>query len=315
MQTIRVPNFPDVNIKERSRLDADSVATATGLTLEYTANMAAADYLYVGRLGTETGEINTITTVTNMTTLVVPAMAKDHSRFDDVCTLFGNKIKVYRASNVDGNVPLDASFSLLGSAADIDADQNYTDVTDATGGSDYWYKYTYFNSTSSAETPLADAIAVRGGGYGDYASIESIRSEAGLQNNRFITDAQINEKRQAAQTLINGQLTGLYAIPFTSPINPHVAEITRKLAAGYLLSNDYGTVSTFSTNNGKAKIDWALDQLSKLKAREIVLTDNAGADTSISTTSGLQMWPDTTTATSDTSVGGGARMFRVGDRY
>lgn len=313
MQTIRVPNFPDINIKERSRLNADSAIGATTLTLEYTSNMSASDYLYVGALGTERGEINTITTVASITGLTVPAMLKPHDRFDDVCTLFGNKIRVYRAANVDGNVPADGSFSLLGSAADIDADQNYTDITDATGGSDYWYKYTYYNSTSTSETPLADAIAVRGGGYGDYASIESIRQEAGIQNNRFITDAQVNEKRQAAQAIINGALTGIYTVPFTSPINPQIAEITRKLAAGMILKNDYGTVKSFSTNDGDAKMKWAYAELDKIKQKGSQLLDSTGESMALSTSSTFRMYPDS--STDGLNVEDGGRMFSTRDRY
>ena len=315
MQTITVPNFKDANIKEHSKLDADTIVGATTLALAHSNDMATNDYLYVGRLGSEGAELTTIATVPSISSATTAALVKPHSRFDDVTVLFGNKIKVYRASNVDGTVPADASFSVVGTSNNIDVDQVSTSIIDADGGSDYWYKATYYNSTTSGETPLADAIASRGGGYGDYASIESIRNDAGLQNNHFITDAQINEKRQAAQSLINGQLTGIYTIPFIAPINPHIAEITRKLAAGYLLTNDYGMVSSFSTNNGKAKVEWAIDQLNKLKARETTLTDNAGTDTSISTTSGLQMWPNTTTADADTSAGGSARMFRTGDRY
>ena len=75
---------------------------------------------------------------------------------------------------VDGNIPADASFSQIGTAIDIDPDQTFTIFTDGSGGSEYWYKTTYFNSVTLAETNITQSFAARGGGYGHLVAVERV---------------------------------------------------------------------------------------------------------------------------------------------
>lgn len=312
-QSLQISNFDQINIKEKTTLNADTIIGATSVALAYSNNILANDYMYVGRRGSESGEVSTVTSVTDAITVVIAALTKPHNRFDDVTTLFGNKIQVYRAVNVDGTAPLDAAFATLGSPIDIDFDQVQTYFTDAAGGSGYWYKYTYRNSFTATETALADCPAVRGGVVGQYCSIESIRKEAGFQNNRNITDADIDQKRQAAQGHINSELGGIYVVPFTSPIHPFVAELTRIYAAGMLLTKDYGTVKAFSTNEGKAKMDWVDGQLKLLKDKTAVLRDVLGNDTSVPNAGGFTMYPDA--STDGAAVADGGPKFTSADRH
>lgn len=314
--TISVENFGSLNIKETSKLDVDSVAGATSLTLAYTDNILADDYLYLGTFAGEGSEKVDVSTITDskVLTLKTPYAKKPHSRFDVVSTLFGNQINIYRAANVDGTQPADGSFSAL-AAVGIDFDNSSTSYVDATGSSSYWYKFTYLNTFASTETALADSPAVRGGGVGDYCSVDAIRNRAGLNNNRFISDAKLDEWRQAAQDEINSNLIGLYAIPFTSPINAMIRNITIDLAAGMTLLDDYGPTNVMDTTNGQKKIDDARALLARIKNKELILPDILGASTAIDGANSITMWPDDSTATADSSVGGGARKFRVSDRY
>lgn len=312
-QTLQITNFSELNIKERSVLDADAAVGATSVTAAYNDNMANNDYLYLGQLGTESGEVATISSLTGAKTIGTSALTKAHNRFEPATVLFGNQLKIYRAANVDGTTPADGSFSVLTTVA-IDFDQVQTKYTDSSGGSGYWYKTTYFNSTTSVETSLADCVARRGGSTSVYASNESIRSEAGFKNNQFIPDSLVDEKRRAAQDYIDGQLSGLYTVPFVAPINDGIAEICRQLAAGLLMNHDYG-VNASGKGAGDGKIKWAYDEIAKIKNKVTVVTDQNGSDTSIANVGGWSSWPDTTTATADASVGGGERKLRVSTRY
>lgn len=312
---IRLDNFSPSNKIENAILDADSIVGATSLVLKNSHGINANDYIMVGALGGERSELKQVSTINadQVTVTLLTAAKEAHSRFETITSLFGNQLKIYRASNVDGTIPADNQFATIVTTP-IDPDQLYTDYTDATGSSNYWYKYTYYNSTALTETTLSDAVAVRGGGYGNYCSVDDIRFEGGLKNNRWITDADIDFYRLSAQSEIDATLTGTYSIPFTSPINPMIAEIARKLAAGFLLSKNYGPTSTLNTNGGQSKVDEARKLLQQLNAKKITLVDNLGGSLAITTAVGaVSIWPDASTAAAIGSDGGGERMFRVSD--
>ena len=320
-QTITISNFDSPNIKQTAKLNADAVVGATSLSVNFTDNLTLNDYLYIGRIGTESGEVKQITAITNANTLTCVATVKPHYRFDDTTTLFGNQLQIYRASNIDGRQPPDASFSVYGSPIAINFDTTETAYTDPTGDSTFWYKYTYVNALTSAATALAGSSAVRGGDIGNYTSIEAIRREAGLMNNHFVTNAMIDSKRQAAQAYINATLAVTYIVPFLAPVNPLIVDITKSLAAGYLLVDNYGPTSSLNTNQGQQKIDYVIGTanmpgiLDRINTKEIILVDAIGVAQNNAAATIFNAWPDNTTATADTSVGGGPRLFRSLDRY
>lgn len=316
-QTLKLPNFHTNNIVETSVLDADAAIATTSLAVRFSDQMTTDGYLFIGEFGGEGSELAVLNTITDADTVTIdaPGLVKAHKRFEPATILFGNKLRIYRASNVDGTTPADGDFSLL-DTIDIDVDQAQTTYEDATGGSDYWYKYIYYNSVLTSGTNIADATAVRGGSIGNYASIESIRREAGLQNNKYIADDFIDEKRQAAQQVINSTLSGIYTIPFTAPINPGIAEVTRLLAAGYLLTANYGALNTLNTNEGEAKIKRAMDMLAGYRNGSSQVVDETGTTIALpGTAGGFGGWPNSTTATAAPTEGGATRAFRMSDKY
>lgn len=270
--TLKIDNYPQLNIKEMSGLAADVNPGATSITLQNNDRITDDDFLLVGRRGAESSELRVVQSASGATIVVVDALTLHHDMFEDVSALFGNKIKIYRAPNVNGTVPADSSFSSYGSPVDIDTDQMSTTYTDDAGSADYWYKYTYYNSTSTEETDLNQTLAVRGGGVGEYETIDIIRSAAGFENNRNVTDHYIDGFRRSAQDQINGKLTGVYIVPFISPINSFISQITKSLAAGHIKLDQFGQ----NNEEGKAMIDWAEEQLEKIRSSAIVLTDEAG---------------------------------------
>lgn len=313
--TINVESFGALNLKEQAQLDDDWAAAATTATLKSTQGLSSGSIIYVGMLGSEVCErlvINAPPTATTISVTSGPGVA--HDRFEPVTAVFGDQVKLYRAANVDGSIPDDADFAAVGSPVSIDPDQTYTEITDSSGSSDYWYKYTYRNSASTAETDLADSVAARGDDYGHYAALEDIRSEAGLSNADGLADIAIDRHRLAAEAEINGKLAGSYTVPFATPTPELVRAITIKLAAGLLLLQDYGPVTEESTKDGKTKVKEARDMLAQIQAHTTIIFDYLG--NSLLLSSALpSSWPNETTADADPEDGGSVRMFRASDVF
>lgn len=315
--TLKIDNYGSANILQQTQLDADAAASQAVLVVKNNSGFAASDYVLVGEPGAETSELRSILSVAGTTGITMTAnFGRSHNQFEKATKLFGNKIKIYRASNVNGSQPADASFSLL-ATSDITADETSTVYTDTNGSSDYWYKFVYYNSTTDTSTALADSGAVRGGNVGDYASIESIRNKAGFTNNRYVTDSMIDEHRQAAQAEINGKLASRYTVPFTAPINPFIADITRRLAAGYLWLDQYGKAYVEdSTDKGSLMVKSAKDDLTALQNGSSTLLNETGTDISNGSTGGgigFDGWANDDTETTATADGGSERNFRIGD--
>lgn len=311
-QTLEAPNYRRLNLLEELELDADAAAGDVSITVRNNNNVASTHPIVLGRLGGENTEQRTVSGTTGATAIAIDALKFDHPRFDKIYRVYGTKIRFYRAANVDGSRPADDDFDLL-TTVDIDFDQMQTSYTDNTGGEDYWYTFTYYNSTAGSETAFA-ITPMRGLGSSNtpYTSVEAIRGESGLKS-RWVTDADLDKKRLEAESKINSMLVGVYEVPFTEAVPEIIQAIATQLAAGYALMTNYGIMSAFNTANGKAKVDAAMAELTKLANREYRIVDVAGADISLDASSGFSAWPNADTAEAEASQGGGERMFRVSD--
>lgn len=319
--TFTINNFSPSNILEKAQLNADVAVSASPVALTLVSNnsIAVNDYIVIGPLGSESSELKQVSAVSGSTSVTVPTVSNAHLRYQEVTKLFGNSITVYRAPNVTGAQPADSAFvTFSGNTVAIDPDQPSTLYTDSTGSNAFWYKFVYTNTTSSASTSLSDSSAARGQGYGNYAAINDIRVHAGFQRSRGVTDAMIDMKRQAAQGAINSRLVGVYTIPFTDPVPALISDITIRLAAGWLLQEQYDPSSN-AGQKGRQMVESVTNDkntgdLDKLQKSQSVLTDATGAAiVTSSSASGVNGWPNDTTADADFGSGRGTRMFRVGD--
>jgi hypothetical protein len=308
-ETLRLSNWPEANLVELTKLNADAAAAASSITVQNAQGLAADNFICIGRLGSEQAEIIKISSVSSTTVNLATSLSFAQKKYSDVTKLRGDKIRVYRATNVDGTVPSDANFALLDTVT-IEADQNYTEYTAATGGSGYFWKQTFYHSVGLTETELGDSDAVRGGDYGHYATIEDIRKEAGFQDNPELTDENIHDRRNDAESQVNGCLKAAqYNLPLSSV--PSVIEnITKLLAAGYVLLQDYGVGADGTNKEGQAKINLAESLLTKIKKHEIILTNDIDQTESAST-SYMSGWPDDTTESAAELSGGGNAAFRM----
>lgn len=306
---LRLDNFAPSNVQEKTYVESDADATDTTLTVKSAQNISTNKYALIGAPGSEDAELRLISGVTG-NDLTVAALGFSHQRYAQTTILNANQIKIYRAANVDGTAPADDDFSLL-ATVDIDTDELQTSYTDSNGGSDYWYKYTYYNEQTTAETDIANSDVVRGG-FSIYATVEQIRSEAGISNNQWITDVDVDGRRIEAQSYINSKLASIYTVPFTT-ISPTIRHITELLAAGYILTTEWGQGSVGTTDIGEKKIQEAKDMLDEIVAGTSPILGEDGS--MIVDNSKVGGWPNSTTKDAEVEDGGSPRIFRIGDEY
>lgn len=313
-QTLSLSNFEAPNIGESAQLGADAAIAATTITVGYTDNINPDDFIYLGHLGSEAGEVVSVDTISDAThlTLVSPGTLKVHTSTTPVTVLFGDKIKVYRAANVDGSQPADTDFDFLEQIS-IDYDQLSTTYVDETGGSDYWYKYIYANTANGQESSLVDSMAVRGGGVGNYCSLADIREDAGVEQASGLPDATISRYRRRAQAEVDSKLGGIYVTPF-DPIPEAIEQITILLATGWLLIKEYGVFDGDSNKEGRAKLKEGRDWIGLIIDGTATLPGALGVITDHDPT--IAGWPNDTTALSDPLTGAGGEVsFLVGEKF
>jgi hypothetical protein len=209
--------------------------------------------------------------------------------------LFGTSLQIYSAPDVGntGAAPLDTTFSLI-STVTIDPTMAYTTYTDPNGGSNVWYKFVYYNTSSLISTAIANSVAVRGDTGINYCSLDEIRAKAGFRTNNNIQDSLIDEKRQAAQNTINGALIPVYTFPLPQPTNPLIAEMTRNLAAAYLTQDVYRTTNPAMVAQGEKDETKALSDLNDLVLKQVVLINAQFIDQTIPGGNGASGYPDNT---------------------
>jgi len=317
-QIIVALNFPSTNIAEIGKIVADAQSGQAIVTLENPQNITGNDFLLVGEKGQSTAELKKVLSLTGNNVTFTANLALKHYYNEPVYKLRGDQIKVYRANNVNGQVPVDGLFSTIATFG-IDPDQPSTEYFDADGGEAYWYKYTYFNSDSLVETDLVDSVATRGGDYHQYCTVDDVRNNAGFDNNTYIPDAIIDGCRTSAQDFINGALSVAgYTLPLTDSygnffVPPSIKYLTTELAAGFLLRKDYGVGADGTNKEGKSKIDWVMDILKKITDRELSLSDLENI--ALNQDTGMGGWPDSTTKDQTEEDAGGGIAFSISHKF
>lgn len=314
-----IDNFAESINRGQTYLTSDVVSGVNTLPIRNSNGITTGLFAVLSHPTSESVETCRITGVSS-NSITVTTTTQKHYANDTVLILNTDQIRVYRAANVDGNAPADSSFALIGTVP-MQFDGANTEFIDGAISSadvhNYWWKYTYYNSFNGAETDIADAIAVRGTtfGNGDYARISDIRKEAGLGNNRFITDRDIFKHLQRSQALIDSSLQGIYTVPFTDPINPTIEYIATQLTIGMLFKQP--TSNAGYNKIGTAKYDEAMNIIKSLTERVNDLVDSNGNSLVINNDANqaFTMWPNSTTSTATADSGGGERLFRIMDRY
>lgn len=272
--TLNLTNFTSNNIVEHAKVAADAVVGQPVLKFDNAQNISPNDYVLVGKIGGSQSKIYQVLSVSSNDVTFTTNLAFYTERGTAIAKLFGNKLKVYTAPYAVGHNPADTEFTLLaGSTIDIDPDQLFTIFTDSAGSDQVWYKYTFFNSNNNGETSLSSSRAVRDTSATNYANIDDIRRESGFEGNTNVSDDLIYRKLLAAQSKINGMLSGRYVLPLGQPINPIINDLCVRLAAGYTMIAEYGTFDGQDKSKGEKLRDDAIAELKAYQDGSQVITD------------------------------------------
>ena len=310
MLTLEIPNFTSTNILEVAKVASPAEEGQSSFEIDNPQNISAYDYILIGRPGGDVSSIRQVIDVSDKTITLDDILGFEILEGTDITRLVGNQIKVYTVPYVAGVAPSASDATALTDGIfDIDPDQSATEFTDPNGSSNLWYGYTYYNEYTEEESDLSATQFTRDNYDNDYTSLDAIRDAADFNSATYITNAMIEPHRAAAQDYINGALYGLYVVPFSKPVNSHIADITKRFAAGYLLQDQYKS----NPEIGQAKIDGAQKDLDRIVNKSVRLTGLIEEDTSIPDAGGFSAWPNQNTASTPGYNGGGERMFRVSD--
>lgn len=303
MFIFNAPN-EDVNDGEKSYLTADSVATATTITVQRAADYATNDFIRVGRRGNDKSELRKISSITGNVITLTAALTNAHKENDEVVKMYFDQRKLYKETAVGSGV-----YAVSGVAKTIEIDNpDGTSFQDTAGSASYRYKCTYYNSHTATETSTDDSEAVYGGDSGAYCSISEIRSEAGFGDNSYINDGDLLKMRSKATNEVDSTLKLVYTLPL-SYVPEIITDITKLLSAGRLLAQQYAGIEPTFEKLAKDKLKEARDLLKQITDRKLVLMDADGVQLERIATGKPSGWPNSTTADEDEDNAGGGRMF------
>ena len=286
--------------EERSLLAANATAgSSVSLTLENNNGMANTDFLVIGHEGSELAEIVQINTaVTAGQTVQVATLKFNHFKGEPVTRYSYNKRKFYGATTEAGSY---VELTAEGSPVDIQVDDPQGTLLEYLGSTYTYFKATYYNSATTTETDIADAVAVAGDQSGRYASLYEIRKHAGLAGNPFYSDIQIERKRKNAENEIQSALAGRYVLPLTT-IPGLVNQICTLLAAGYIDYEEFG-----KEGEGVKWLGEARSLLKGIVKGERLLLDDTGTELSrIEGAASIDGYPDDTAS---------APIFSMSDKF
>lgn len=180
---------------EETTLKDDVAKAATSLGVKNNEKFSADQYVIIGKIGSETAEIRKIASTSTNETIVTDALVFDHAAGETITFIPYNQLRIYRADAIASVYTLLTTINLQVSGAG-------TSYNDTTGTSEKYYKFTYYNSTSTTASAYSDAIP--GTGYTEYmffAMTDDVAELIGDQNFEQITRKSIERKINHHQLL------------------------------------------------------------------------------------------------------------------
>lgn len=274
-QIVTIDNFPQFNLMDVGELTADVAQGAITLPVSTEGSFDTDHAILLGLPGGETTEVAIPSGVAD-DSLTVAAIDNPHKKGTKVYKLRGNKARIYRATKVGDSCPIDEASYTAQQIITLRGDSLQTEWNDPTGNDDlHCWLFTFYNDipTTPEETSLDPIEATSGNLYA--VTVGQVRSEAGMKNNPYISDADILEKIRLAQGEANSAaIVGGYTLPVNSDVFTNAVLL---LAAGYLMIKDYGLGSNGINKEGRDKLKDGKDLLKQIEEGDITLV---GAETS-----------------------------------
>lgn len=310
LKTLLAPTEDFIKM-DRTVLDADITAGDTvSLTVLNNSAFAQNDYIVIGYEGSESAELCQISSaVIAGTTMVIATAVRNHKKGEPIVKYRYNKRKFYGSTTETGTY---TELTAYGSPVTIQVSDPQGTYLEYTGSEGYeYFKATYFNTQDSRETDTADSDSVQGDQSARYCSIYAIRVQAGLTNNPYITDGQVETYRKRAENEVNSYIISRYQLPLVnasgvSEVPWMIENITTLLAAGYMDYQEFG-----QEGMGVKWLGEARGLLKKIQGGEQALIDISGQMMAeFETLSGVQSYPDTVDNTD-----GPVQVFTMGQRF
>jgi len=260
---------PTEDFIKSSQTETTAVAKASdspvSVAVKSNQGFEVGDYVVVKRIGTEQAHICSIDDVVGNETIILHNLLHDLAVGDQITKIAFNQRKLYGCATKDGTY-------VFIEAKDIAVD-NPQGTPFTYNGTEYnWFKATYYNSRTATETDINDAIATQLDGLSHYCSIHDIREEAGFLDNNYIDDGRINALRLQAEAEVKASIGSVYALPLKAP-NEVVRTITKLLAAGWLMYQEYGVEASGTSKDGTDKIKQARSMLDAIRNHTLRLFD------------------------------------------
>ena len=309
MRTLLAPTEDFIKL-ERTVLNAD-VAAGSGVTLTLlnNDNLNQYDYIVIGYEGSESAELVQISAAVTPGLTVQATLVRSHKQNEPVVKYRYNKRKFYGSLTETGTY---TELTAYGSPVTIQVSDPQGTYLEYTGSEGYeYFKATYYNTQDSRETDKADSDSVQGDQSTRYCSIYAIRVQAGLTNNPYITDGQVETYRKRAENEVNSYIISRYQLPLVnasgvSEVPWMIENITTLLAAGYMDYQEFG-----QDGMGVKWLGEARSLLKKIQGGEQSLIDISGQQMAeMETLSGVQSYPDTVDNTN-----GPTQVFTMGQRF
>jgi phage gp36-like protein len=237
MRTLLAVTEPFIKT-QTTRLSADAAAgSSVALSVENSDGFAEADFVVIGREGSELAELQQIDdAVSDPQEISVGTLKFNHQK-DEPVTLYRFNQRKFYGSTSAGGVYVELTGD--GSPKDIQVDDPQGTVFEYSGNTATYFKATYYNSETSEETAIGDSEAALADETTRYASLWAIRKHAGLAGNSLYSDFRMEMKRKQAENEINSALLSRYTLPL-SEVPPLVSHLCELLAAGYIDYEEFG---------------------------------------------------------------------------
>lgn len=278
---------------DKTEIAADVVAgSSKEITVVNANEFAVDDYIIIGVIGNEKSEIAKITVVSG--NVITADLGIAHKDGDPITKILFNQRRLYGCATKDG------TFIAI-EIKDIEVDNPQGTFFEYAGTYTY-FKCTYYSEVE--ESSIDDAVAVLGGESDRYCSIEAIKKQAGLYENPYTNNADVERKREAAENEIDSAICHLYSLPL-SEVPALIENITVLLAAGYLDYQEFGGES-----GGVKWLGEARGLLKNIATGKRKLLGSDKAELTRLSAARLKGYPNSSCEDEDCD-----RIFSVGDSY
>lgn len=309
MRTLIAPTEDFIKIQRQSLSDDVSSGNSAVLSVDGSTNFAINDFIVVGFEGSDIAEICQISAVGPLT-LTVTTLKYAHKIDDPVIKYRYDKRKFYGSLTATGSY---TEITGSGSPVTIQVNNPQGTLIEYIGLEGYvYFKSTYYNSTDTTETDIANANAVYSDESLRYCSIYVIRKQAGLTNNPYITDGIIETYRRRAENEVDSYLNARYVLPLINSTGSNeipflVENCTTLLAAGYMDYQEFGRDGEGVKWLGEARS--ILKKLQTSGGQQLLGSDKAEMATKTNS-NGVSSFPDQVD-----NNNGPARLFTIGQKF